>query len=109
MKMGLFHFSPPVTVGEELSCHEVRNLQNLSDQCLFVQTNADCLQLRLSGGHFDYLVLFYCPLHHVVSASWPYLSVFLCLSLLCLLFVALGVSADQFFCPNLATISKTLR
>lgn len=111
---GLHHVADNAT----FSCDHVRSLavHNASARCQFVRTNADCLSLASNGRLLAYLPAIYCPplggslnFPPLAAGLPPWASVCLCLVLLCFLFVALGVSADQFFCPNLATISRTLR
>ncbi|XP_038044152.1 mitochondrial sodium/calcium exchanger protein-like [Patiria miniata] len=71
-------------------------------QCDFIQKTEDC---KPENGFINYLEFTYCafspnlqPLALVILFVW-----------LTFLFVCLGVTAKNFFCPTLLTISKTLK
>jgi len=67
------------------------------DRCQFVARNCEKL------GFFDYLYLHYCVLAHV-----PILSFAILILLLLFYFYLLGSTAERFFCPVLARISRVL-
>ena len=81
-------------------CRHVLTL-NASERCAFVQENADCLDV---GGFVEYTQLYFC---HFVNHEWA--AVALMLGWLVFLFAALATAAEDFFCPNLAAISRSLR
>lgn len=73
------------------------------DSCVFVTCAADC-QVQSDSGYINYLRLPFCTLKGrddgagvVVLVCW-----------LLVLFVALGTTAEDFFCPSLSVISDTL-
>ncbi|XP_064153765.1 mitochondrial sodium/calcium exchanger protein isoform X3 [Anguilla rostrata] len=82
-------------------CHLVMNL-SADQRCIFVKTTPDCAQ---EDGFVDYLRIAFClfPFHLLPIA------VFLFILWLLFLFMALGLTASKFFCPNLSAISTTLR
>ncbi|XP_029103062.1 mitochondrial sodium/calcium exchanger protein isoform X1 [Scleropages formosus] len=82
-------------------CHLVMKL-NGSQRCLFILNTPDCSQ---EDGFISYLRVAFCsfPAH-----LFP-LAIFLYALWLLLLFMALGLTASKFFCPNLSAISATLR
>ncbi|XP_067861819.1 mitochondrial sodium/calcium exchanger protein isoform X2 [Heptranchias perlo] len=84
-----------------IECHTVL-LLNGSQWCSFVKTTEDC---KIDGGFIDYLQGAICgfphnllPLAIVLYAIW-----------LIYLFTFLGTTAEEFFCPNLAAISASLK
>lgn len=87
-------FIPP------LDHHECSDIVKFADKCNFVKLH--CKEEHL--GYFNYLQIYYC------SRSWS-LSFFIvvCMCLwLCTLFMAIGIAASDYLCPNLNTISKML-
>ncbi|XP_035235579.1 mitochondrial sodium/calcium exchanger protein isoform X4 [Anguilla anguilla] len=82
-------------------CHLVMNL-SADQRCIFVKTTPDCAQ---EDGFVDYLRIAFClfPFHLLPIA------VFIFILWLLFLFMALGLTASKFFCPNLSAISTTLR
>ncbi|KAJ8414051.1 hypothetical protein AAFF_G00066490 [Aldrovandia affinis] len=82
-------------------CHLVMN-QSADQRCTFVQATPDCAQ---EDGFFDYLRAAFCAFP---SHLFP-LAMFLFMLWLLFLFMALGLTASKFFCPNLSAISATLR
>uniref|UniRef100_A0A8C4T9N9 Solute carrier family 8 member B1 n=1 Tax=Erpetoichthys calabaricus TaxID=27687 RepID=A0A8C4T9N9_ERPCA len=83
---------------------ECRNVMkcNASEQCWFVKHMKDC---KNNDGFIDYLQGAFCTFpHHLLP-----LAVILYICWLLLLFLMLGVTASNFFCPNLAAISSSLK
>ncbi|KAG2471108.1 mitochondrial sodium/calcium exchanger protein isoform X3 [Polypterus senegalus] len=75
---------------------------NASEQCWFVKHVKDC---KNNDGFIDYLQGAFCTFpHHLLP-----LAVILYICWLLLLFLMLGVTASNFFCPNLAAISSSLK
>lgn len=84
-----------------MECRNVVHL-NGSQWCSFVKATEDC---RIGSGFIDYLqgaVCGFChdllPLAIVLYAVW-----------LIYLFMFLGITAEKFFCPNLAAIATSLK
>lgn len=80
--------------------HECSDVVNFSDKCSFVKKH--CNEEHL--GFFNYLEIYYC------SNSWSLASIVvvgICIWL-AMLFMAIGIAASEFLCPNLNTISKML-
>ncbi len=73
-----------------------------ADRCEFVRTCQDCLDG--AGRMADYTQLYFCTLD---GRAGPALA--LLLSWLAFLFVGLATAAEDFFCPNLASIAAHLR
>uniref|UniRef100_A0A1W7RA41 Sodium/potassium/calcium exchanger 6, mitochondrial n=1 Tax=Hadrurus spadix TaxID=141984 RepID=A0A1W7RA41_9SCOR len=82
------------------SCKHVHHLESHS-RCHFVKKVEDCLP---TSGGLDYVKFTYCSLGED-GTPW---AISLTLMWLGLLFVALGVTADDFLCPALVVITKTL-
>ncbi|XP_078277328.1 mitochondrial sodium/calcium exchanger protein [Rhinoraja longicauda] len=87
--------------GRSMECRSVVHL-NGSQWCSFVKTTEDC---KIGSGFIDYLqgaVCGFChdllPLAIVLYAVWLFY-----------LFMFLGITAEKFFCPNLAAISTSLK
>jgi len=84
-------------------CSQVRNHEwNHTQRCFFVQHNDNCQDV---DGFINYVEILYCSFS---SSTFP-LAVLLYLVWLLVLFIGLAISADDFFCPSLEIISKTLR
>ncbi|XP_064424332.1 mitochondrial sodium/calcium exchanger protein isoform X2 [Latimeria chalumnae] len=94
-----WHLAPQSSGTEE--CRDVKN-HNASEWCQFVQTNADC---QFGDCFLNYLRGAYCTFPHALLP----LAVVLYALWLFYLFIFLGVAAEKFFCPNLATISTNLK
>ena len=60
-----------------------------------------------SDGYLNYVEILYC--HFGGNPQMAILAMSIFLVWLCILFIGLAISADDYFCPNLASISKTLR
>lgn len=83
------------------SCSDILS-QHWDDRCYFAQHNDNCLDV---DGFINYVTILYCtfgkslfPLAIIIYVLW-----------LVVLFIALAVSADDFFCPSIEIISKVLR
>ena len=83
-------------------CKHVHDFNGTQAQCDFVQNNENCND---TDGYFNYVEILYCDF----AGEEAYLAIFIFALWLVVLFIGLAVSADDYFCPNLATISKTLR
>ncbi|XP_067911219.1 mitochondrial sodium/calcium exchanger protein [Heterodontus francisci] len=84
-----------------VECHNVVQL-NGSQWCSFVKTTEDC---KIDSGFIDYLQGAICGFRHdllplaiVLHAIWLFY-----------LFLFLGTTAEEFFCPNLTAISASLK
>ena len=60
-----------------------------------------------SDGYLNYVEILYCQFGGNPQMAILAMGIFLLW--LCILFIGLAISADDYFCPNLASISKTLR
>ncbi|XP_063056983.1 mitochondrial sodium/calcium exchanger protein [Engraulis encrasicolus] len=94
-------YSVGIMSGAADECDIVMSL-NVSQRCEFVKSTEDCSQ---EDGFINYPRLTFCafspqllPLAITLYAIW-----------LLFLFLALGLAASKFFCPNLSAISSTLR
>ena len=87
---------------ETVACKQVNFINDTLAQCDFVKHNDYCQD---ADGYLNYVEILYCNF----AGHLTYLGVFVYSLWIAVLFVALAVSTDDFFCPNLATISKTLR
>ena len=83
-------------------CTYVHHYNSSQAKCDFVKNNALCNETE---GYVNYVLVIYCDF----DASNSYLAIILLALWLLVLFVGLAVTADDYCCPNLATISKTLR
>lgn len=98
--MELSVFPTGVFSKRELSnCSQVHHVP-AKDQCTFIETN--CIT-EAEIGRFNYLSMFYCSFSSLRS-----IAVILLLSCLGIFFMALGLTASDYLCPNLYTISKFL-
>uniref|UniRef100_A0AAG5D7A5 Sodium/calcium exchanger membrane region domain-containing protein n=1 Tax=Anopheles atroparvus TaxID=41427 RepID=A0AAG5D7A5_ANOAO len=77
---------------------------SVDEQCEFVQMAESCAESRF---YFNYVAFLYCTIGS--DREYLFLLGFVLLLGVCMYyFVILGTTADQFFCPTLATIAKTL-
>ena len=83
-------------------CKHVHDFNGTLAQCGFVQNNEHCND---TDGYFNYVEILYCDFGGTLTP----LAIFIYALWLIVLFIGLGESADFYFCPNLAIISKTLR
>uniref|UniRef100_UPI00398EC887 mitochondrial sodium/calcium exchanger protein isoform X4 n=1 Tax=Pristiophorus japonicus TaxID=55135 RepID=UPI00398EC887 len=84
-----------------MECRGVIQL-NGSQWCSFVKTTEDC---KIDSGFIDYLQGAICGFHHNLLP----LPIVLYVIWLVYLFTFLGATAEDFFCPNLAAISASLK
>ncbi|KAL0979321.1 hypothetical protein UPYG_G00183630 [Umbra pygmaea] len=82
-------------------CDAVMNL-NATQRCEFVRNTPGC---RMEDGFINYLQLAFC----LLPPNLTPLTIIFCIIWLFFLFILLGVTASKFFCPNLSSISSTLR
>ncbi|KAH9363143.1 hypothetical protein HPB48_011889 [Haemaphysalis longicornis] len=81
-------------------CERVHDLNSTALRCSFVRTTADC---HADESWLEYTTFVYC-------GPWaPYLPVGAEVLWLLLLFLVLGMTADDFLCPALVVVSRTLR
>ncbi|XP_074643331.1 mitochondrial sodium/calcium exchanger protein-like isoform X4 [Tubulanus polymorphus] len=85
---------------KENECRDFHHL-NISDVCAFINATADCL---IGDGFINYVKVVYCSFSHLIPLGVITLTIWWLF-----LFAGLASTADEFFCPNLAVISKTLR
>eukprot|EP00035_Acanthoeca_spectabilis_P011758 m.207077 g.207077 ORF g.207077 m.207077 type:complete len:1066 (-) comp15442_c0_seq1:261-3458(-) len=74
------------------------------DPCVYVTCASGC-QVQPDSGYVNYLRLPFCELHGSGANGG---AVIILIVWLLVLFVALGTTAEDFFCPSLAVISTTL-
>lgn len=84
----------------QLPCNLVNNFTADWDQCNFVIQN-DCLEEEA----LDYVYFVYC----MMGSKFRYLSMMTVISLILIFFLTLSTIADEFLCPSLLTIAKSLR
>ena len=82
-------------------CGYVNNIQNISEKCAFVQNNTECQDV---DGYINYVETLYCKFEGDEAGG-----IILYVVWLGGLFIGLATAADDFLCPNLEAISKTLR
>lgn len=85
---------------DDLSCSNV-NVVPRNDQCAFVRQH--CNDEEHAIGRINYLSVYYCQLGFLHS-----MLIVPVVGTLVLFFVSLGLTASEFLCPNLYTISKFL-
>eukprot|EP00042_Codosiga_hollandica_P057154 m.840477 g.840477 ORF g.840477 m.840477 type:complete len:624 (-) comp59512_c1_seq2:198-2069(-) len=90
------HLNPSGYDWDNVEC----SLGGVVDKCTFVQLADAC---QNDGGFINYLAVTYCQLNSKGGA------IVLFIFWLLVLFVALSVTAEEFFCPALNTISKALK
>ncbi|XP_077965460.1 mitochondrial sodium/calcium exchanger protein-like [Styela clava] len=86
----------------DVECREYHSIKNSSDICNFVNSTDDC---KMDEGFFDYILYALCdvkpnllPAVYVLYIIW-----------LLYLFIALGTTAESFFCPSLEFIANNLK
>lgn len=85
-----------------LPCFLVNNITSDSlEQCKFILDN-DCLE---DDAAIDYVYLVYCEFGHELR----YVSIIVIVFLVIVLFLALSSVADEFLCPSLLAVAKSLR
>uniref|UniRef100_V9KG07 Sodium/potassium/calcium exchanger 6-like protein n=1 Tax=Callorhinchus milii TaxID=7868 RepID=V9KG07_CALMI len=82
-------------------CRSIKSL-NESQWCSFVKTTDDC---KTDSGFIDYIKGAICGFPHNLLP----LAIILYVFWLIYLFAFLGITAEHFFCPNLAAISSSLK
>lgn len=87
-------------IGNLLPCYMVNNFTSDSEQCNFITQN-DCLEEEA----LDYVYFVYC----IMGTEMRYLSIISVVSLIIVFFLTLSVIADEFLCPSLLSIAKSLR
>lgn len=81
-------------------CERVHDLNSTALQCSFVRATADC---HADESWLEYTTFVYC-------GPWaPYFPIVAEVLWLALLFLVLGMTADDFLCPALVVVSRTLR
>ena len=83
------------------SCSGVLS-RNWTDRCYFVQNNDDCQDV---AGFINYVSILYCTFG---ESLFP-LGVILYIVWLLFLFIAVGASAEDYLCPSIEIISKSLK
>lgn len=81
-------------------CAEVRHIKSSAKCCDFVKSTNSCL---MDDGFIQYVQIPYCSFPTALSLAFVLLVLWLVF-----LFITLGVTADDYFCPSLTVISKTL-
>jgi len=81
-------------------CSELRHLNSSEQRCQFIKSSNSC---EIDHGFIQYIQIPYCSFPRVVSLAFVLLALWLLF-----LFITLGVAADDYFCPSLKVISKTL-
>ena len=85
----------------DLDCKFVNNFTNAAEKCAFVKNNTECQDV---DGYINYVQTLYCNFEGDEAGG-----LILYVLWLLVLFVGLATAADNFLCPNLEAISKTLR
>lgn len=94
----LLQFSHFQRRNTSLTCEDVHLIPNV-DRCLFVKQNCDTADHHI--GMVNYLNLYYCTGRKSFSVT-------IIVTSLVFSFVSLGLTASDYLCPNLYTISKFL-
>lgn len=90
-------------LGKDVECRDYHTMTlNRTQICHFMRTTDNC---RMEDGFIDYLIFTFCTLSTI--PSW--LPVILLALWLIVLFIALGLVADTFFCPSLRTIADSMK
>ena len=76
---------------------QVKPVPSGIDPCVYVTCNSGC-QVGVDSGYINYLRLPFCELHEKTPGG----SIIVLIIWLLILFVALGTTAEDFFCPSLA-------
>jgi len=98
----ILNSSGPNEIAEESKeCAEVRHIKNSVACCEFVKSTDSCL---MDDGFIQYVQIPYCSFPHAHPLAFVLLALWLLF-----LFITVGMTADDYFCPSLAVISKTLR
>ncbi|KAI5957029.1 hypothetical protein CANMA_004442 [Candida margitis] len=101
-------FLPTVLAKNVFSASEVSSLSNSPFNCSLVTTQPYALQCQYvkdncnNDSVFNYYNLYYCDLK--IFHGWALIPLLVSLAYM---FVSLGITASEFLCPNLHTISKS--
>uniref|UniRef100_T1J5C7 Sodium/calcium exchanger membrane region domain-containing protein n=1 Tax=Strigamia maritima TaxID=126957 RepID=T1J5C7_STRMM len=79
------------------SCHDVHHFNDITSQCVFVRNNTDCQEVQ---GFINYIEFVFCAFSSII------IPMFISFIWLILLFIIIGRTADDFFCPALDVIAK---
>lgn len=90
----------PEFLGANVPCSLVNTLTSDYDQCNFVIRN-DCQQ----DDGLDYVYFVYC----IMGGEYRYWAIVIVTAIILVLFSALSCIADEFLCPCLLSVAKTLR
>lgn len=91
--------SPVFALNTTLLCLDVNSVP-VKDQCAFVKANCNTPEHNLGVG--NYLQLYYCSGKQAFTLSGLIFGMLIC-------FGSLGLTASEYLCPNLYTISKLLK
>ena len=86
----------------DLDCKFVNNFTSAVQKCDFVKNNTECQDV---DGYINYVQTLYCNFEGAGEAG----GIMVYVVWLGVLFIGLATAADDFLCPNLESISKTLR
>ncbi|XP_077995463.1 mitochondrial sodium/calcium exchanger protein-like [Glandiceps talaboti] len=87
---------------DDVECRDFHQLNTTDGKCWFIRNTSDC---DSDDGFINYLEFVYCDFSsHLVPLAFVILFVWLIF-----LFVALGTTAEDYFCPALTVISHTLK
>lgn len=97
----ILNSSGPNEIAEESKeCAKVKHIKNSAACCEFVKSTDSCL---MDDGFIQYVQIPYCSFPHARPLAFVLLALWLLF-----LFITVGMTADDYFCPSLAVISKTL-
>lgn len=88
---------------EGLECQSVNSFNLSVDQCAFVKSSRadDCFD---EESWINYTVMFYCTL----GATSKIIPLIVSAALLVFFFLGLGTTAEEFMCPSLEAIAKSM-
>ena len=84
-----------------LDCNAVHNVTGGQAQCDFVRNNTNCQDV---SGYINYVQVLYCDFKAEEAGG-----IILYVIWITFLFIGMGKLADDYLCPNLAVVSKTLQ
>lgn len=91
-------FAQTFKLNSSLSCSDISTIPR-AEQCAFVRSHCNIHEYQI--GLLNYLDLYYCSSSRKLTAWGIAAALMIC-------FVSLGVTASDYLCPNLYTISKFL-
>lgn len=91
-------FADTFKLNSSLTCSDISTIPN-AERCAFVRSHCNIHEYQI--GLLNYLDLYYCSSSQKLTAWGIAAALMLC-------FVSLGVTASDYLCPNLYTISKFL-